>query len=146
MKLDLEIIGIDKIGIDKDDVKKDELTAELQKLVDITRRTMEENKVTASFNLVQSIEARLIDANTGAIFMDPYWKFVNYGVQGVNKGESYNGYRFKAEIKPSVLHFENWLKFKNLPISAYAARGAVWSKGIKPRQFIEKSLQKYFEK
>lgn len=145
MKMQSEQTNIDAIGKAIDDVTKDLFTSEVQKLIDVIRNTMEDEKVTASYNLAQSIEPLVINEAEIDIMMDDYWKFVNYGVKGKHDGYSEMGYAYKDK-PPSARHFMRWNSFKQLSNErgfAYAIKWHVYMHGIKARKFIEKSLIKY---
>lgn len=143
MKLELHIndLGISINDIDTTGI----LQTEGQRLIDCVRETILEDKVTASYSLAQSVESRLIDNQTLGVFMDYYWKFVNYGVKGVESGESEQGYSYKSK-KPPIEAMKKFVENKGIrPLSmAYVLKNIIFKKGIKKRKFLEKALDKYF--
>ena len=80
MKQKIDLSGLDELGIALDEVQKTALTDEMQQLVDVARSTMEEEKIIGSHNLVQSIEPKMVDENSFVVYMDYYWKFINFFV------------------------------------------------------------------
>lgn len=135
---------LDGIGKAVNNVNKDIFTEQMQLLNDTVRNVMEDKKVTASYNLVQSIEVRQINEKEQGIFMDYYWKFVNYGVKGTRGGQSDMNYSYK-KLRPSPKHFKNWDYFKRININPYAMSWHIFTEGIKKRNFIEEAINKFIK-
>jgi len=139
MKLKLET-EFDQLGFEK--IQEDLLTDEVNKLIKILRETMEEEKVYASYNLVQSIEPETISDSEIAIKMAKYGKYVNEGVKGTKGGKSYAGYAYTSK-KPPYKAFQKWDEFKVIGINPYAMAYHIYYHGIRPRQFVEKAIETY---
>lgn len=141
MKMKLEIQGLENIGMDKP-FTSDLLTDEVNKLIKNLRTVMEDERVFASYALVQSIEPEIVSDNEMTIKMNKYATYVNEGVKGVKDGTSYAGYAYKNK-KPPYSAFVRWDEFKVLSINPYAMANHIYYHGIRPRQYIEKAIVMY---
>lgn len=83
------------------------------------------------------------------ITMEDYWKFINYGVKGVESGRSLAGFRYKSRggLKgmppPSAFKTDKI----NRPVSmqqAFASAVNVFKKGIKPTEFFSRPFESAF--
>jgi len=137
----IDIEGLEEIGLLNKQISSSVATDEAQKLVDIIRRTMEEMKVTASYALVQSIEARIYKDGFD-VRMDDYWKYVNEGVKGKKSGRSLANYAYTTK-RPPIAAISRWESFKKTYKNVYALREVIYQRGIRPRQFIDKAIEQY---
>jgi hypothetical protein len=140
MRLKLET-EFDRLGFERI-FKEDLLTDEVNKLIRILRSVMEADKVYASYALVQSIEPENVSESEINLKMNYYFTFVNEGVRGIKGGKSYAGYAYKDK-KPPYSAFIEWDRFKVIGINPYAMAYHIYYQGIKPRQFVEKAIEKY---
>lgn len=141
-KQKIEVEGLEEFGKMRDVLFADVVTEQGQLLVNTLRQVMEEERVYASYNLVQSIE--LATTKDGFdVRMDDYWKYVNEGVKGTKEGSSRTGYAYTNK-KPPISAIIQWESFKKTYKNVYALREVVFQRGIKPKLFIDKAIEKYY--
>lgn len=86
-----------------------------------------------------------------AIMLEEYWKYIDYGVKGVESGKSLQGFRYKSRggLKgmppPSAFKTDKLNRIVSKQ-QAFASAVKVFKHGIKPTQFFSKPFDSAFEK
>jgi len=115
----------------------------------------------ATRSLWSSIGYRWRDG-TLSFFMSLYGAFLDKGVSGTgqlhyrngksmpvayNKSEGRPEYRFKSSKKAIGGDLSNWLKLKNVPMSAeFPIRRSIHARGIRPRRFFTYAFARNYKK
>jgi hypothetical protein len=124
----------------------------MSEVIELTKANIERTDAKATLNLLQSVDfADLpVEAKVAQVAMEmaTYWKFVEYGVNGVqtNRGAPFS---FRS-ITPSPRHvaaIRKWAVDRSLGIpadeidaAAYNIARAIKRRGIKPRPFLNPVL------
>lgn len=135
-----ELKQIEAIGKALNDELKDLPAAVANALVSAIRKRMDELNIWSSGNLQQSVEPRVSETEV-EVLADFYWKFVNYGVNGLKISHG-SPYSFKNKFPNMKMATAINQGFANKGAGfnlkrAFAVATLIKKDGLKPRNFIE---------
>ena len=125
-----------------------------------SRSNLTRGKSNASKKLYNSLQKEIkVNPNSieFSIQAEDYWKFIDYGVKGVESGKSYNNYKFTNK-KPPVKPLIQWAKVK--PVKprdkqtgrfitdrqfGFIMQNHIFKHGIKPTKFLTTPFERAFK-
>ena len=141
---------------------RDEVLSALERFLTHVANQSKRNLTLNSSNKTKRLHKSIkgdVKANPNSLEADieieDYWKFINYGIRGVESGNSLKNWRFKNHATPfkkgaGVIPPTGAFRTDkiNRPVSFGQARASainVWKHGIKPTQFFTKPFEAAFK-
>jgi len=125
-----------------------------------SRSILTKKKINASKGLYNSLDYDLtVSKNSFNLGIEAaeYWKFIDYGVKGVESGQSKKGFKYTTK-KPPARVFKEWARVK--PIKprdratgkfitneafSYIMQNHIFKHGIKPTGFLTTPFERAFK-